>query len=552
LYSAQFKALPVVPLLIIISMYYQNIAQKQIKYFIYARKSSEAEDRQVASIDAQINVLKKLAQQEGLEIVEILTEAQSAKAPGRPVFSQLLARVSQGEAQGILCWKLDRLARNPVDGGSISWMLQSGSIYHIRTHDRSYLPTDNVLMMQVEFGMANQFIRDLSVSTKRGLMAKAERGWYPTYPPIGYIHNPLKKKGEKEILPDPERFDLLREMFLSVIQGEAVSKVLERYTKSFHLRNKQGKKISKSTLYRVLREPFFYGRFEYPKNSGQWFDGKHKPLISKQEFDLIQNRLDKPYKTREKKLSFTYRGVMVCGECGAMVTPERKTKRQKNGNVHEYIYYHCTKRKDPNCSQKSVQEYEVEEQLHEILQSISLPDDFIRWALDLIKKDNKDHIYENMKRLSVYETKLTKVQSVLDGLIEMRAGGEISEEEFRNKRSELVKEKESLFSEIDGLKECSNDWFDRVEKIFSFTESAQKSFEEGSDQEKRELLSLLGSNLYLKDKKLTIEVKEPFIYIQKMSSILSSQSFRLEPLNNGSSTNEKEAFYASFPELLRE
>ncbi|MCD6402554.1 hypothetical protein J7L36_01750 [bacterium] len=81
--------------------------------------------------------------------------------------------------------------------GGINWMLQQGIIKHIKTYERSYYPTDNVLMISVEFGMANQF-RDLSQNTKRGLQAKAERGWYPTFASVGYMHNPLKKKGEKK------------------------------------------------------------------------------------------------------------------------------------------------------------------------------------------------------------------------------------------------------------------------------------------------------------------------------------------------------------------
>src|SRR5438034_9589674 len=125
----------------------QNSAKA--KYFLYARKSSESEDRQVASIDSQIENMKKDAEREHLEIVEVLSEAQSAKAPGRPVFSQMIERIDRGGAQGIICWKLDRLARNPVDGGQISWMLQQGIIRHIRTHERDYYHTDNVLMMSV-------------------------------------------------------------------------------------------------------------------------------------------------------------------------------------------------------------------------------------------------------------------------------------------------------------------------------------------------------------------------------------------------------------------
>ena len=148
------------------------------KYFLYARKSTESEDRQVASIDSQIDHMKKDAEREELKMIEILSEARSAKVPGRPVFNEMIQRIRRGEAQGIICWKLDRLARNPVDAGQISWMLQQGLIQHIRTHERDYYPSDNVLMMSVEFGMANQYVRDLSVSVKRGMRDKAKRVWW--------------------------------------------------------------------------------------------------------------------------------------------------------------------------------------------------------------------------------------------------------------------------------------------------------------------------------------------------------------------------------------
>jgi len=180
-----------------------------IKYFLYARKSSESEDRQVASIESQIDVLKELAAREGLEIVQHFSESQSAKASGRPIFNKMMEEIAKGKAQGIICWKLDRLARNFIDGGQIIDLLQHGNIKSIKTNDRSYYPTDNVLMMAVEFGMANQFIRDLSTNTKRGLKNKAEKGWMPGRAPIGYINDKFGLQGEKKILKDPDRFDLV-------------------------------------------------------------------------------------------------------------------------------------------------------------------------------------------------------------------------------------------------------------------------------------------------------------------------------------------------------
>ena len=158
-------------------------------YFLYVRKSTDVEDKQVRSIDDQLAVLRALAKTEGLTIADEFIEKRSAKLPGRPVFSDMLACIERGEAQGIICWKLDRLARNPVDGGQISWFIQQGIIQHIQTHDRSYRPTDNILMMSVEFGMANQYILDLASNVKRGLHEKAKRGDFPGLAPVGYMND---------------------------------------------------------------------------------------------------------------------------------------------------------------------------------------------------------------------------------------------------------------------------------------------------------------------------------------------------------------------------
>jgi site-specific DNA recombinase len=165
-----------------------------MRFFLYARKSTDTEDKQVLSIEAQLAELRSLARREGLEIAEEFIEKRSAKMPGRPTFNDMMLRIQNGEAQGILCWKIDRLARNPVDGGQIQWFLQQGVIRHIRTHDRSHFPTDNVLMMSVELGMANEYIRQLAVNTARGLRQKARQGIYPGLAPIGYINDPRTKK----------------------------------------------------------------------------------------------------------------------------------------------------------------------------------------------------------------------------------------------------------------------------------------------------------------------------------------------------------------------
>jgi len=524
----------------------------KIKYILYARKSSESEDRQVASIQSQINVLKEAVKGGGLEIVDILSESQSAKEPGRPVFNTMLERIYKGEVQGIICWKLDRLARNPVDGGQINWMLQQGIIKHIKTYERSYYPTDNVLMMSVEFGMANQFVRDLSQNTKRGLRAKAERGWYPTFASLGYMHNPLKRKGEKEIIKDPERFDLVRKVFDLMLTGNYTPpQILKVAADEWGLRNRSGGIIARSTIYRILTDPFYYGLFEYPGGSGNWYRGSHEPMITEEEYDTIQSLLGRKGRPRPKTHIFAYRGLIFCGECGAMVTAEEKVKRQKNGNIHHYVYYHCTKRRNPNCSQKVIEEKELEKQILYALEQIEIPSEFHEWAIEQLRIESEKEIEDRDKILINLQKTYAICVKKIDRLIDMRANEEITEEEFLGKKSKLMKEKvrlQELLNDIDGR---INNWIKKAEEIFDFAETAKGRFENGTFEEKRAILSDLGSNLILKDKKLIISIEKPLSFIEEAAKEVKAIHAGLEPQEILKNKRILAKIYSQSPKLLR-
>lgn len=217
-----------------------NQIAKKIKYFLYARKSSESEDRQVQSIDDQINRLKQLAQDLGLEIVKIYTEAKSAKKPNnRPIFDEMMQRIENGEADGILCWQINRLSRNPIDSGKLGWLLQQGILKSIQTINRQYLPDDNVLLFSVESGMANQYILDLRKNVKRGTESKLQKGWAPNMAPLGYLND----KAEKIIVKDPDRFPLIRKMWDLMLTGNYTPpKILHKANNEWGFRTRAWKK----------------------------------------------------------------------------------------------------------------------------------------------------------------------------------------------------------------------------------------------------------------------------------------------------------------------
>ena len=528
--------------------------QKQkIKYFLYARKSSESEDKQMASIESQLNELNKIAKQNKLEVVGRFTESKSAKAPGREVFNEMMTRIKKGEAQGIICWKLNRLARNPIDGGEVSWMIQQGVINHIQTFGRSYYPTDNVIVMAVELGMANQFIRDLSVDTKRGMRNKANNGWFPGCAPLGYLHNPYKRKGAKEIIKDPEKFDMVRRMFGLYLKGtHSVAEVWEIASKDWKLKGRQGGAIGRSTVYNLFTNSFYYREFEYPKDSGDWFDGKHIPMIIKEEYDKIQFLLGHKSRPRIKKYDFAFRGFMRCGECGASITAEHRVKKQKNGNIHYYTHYHCSKKKNAikKCSQGVIQEKELEKQILEKLEEIEIPKIFKEWVLDVVKLNNKEESNQRKKIISNQQEAYNKCLKRLDKLIDMRADDIISDSEFTDKKQKIKEEKDRLKSLIDDSDKNVDDWLEKVEALLHFAETAKSKFIKGDLSTKKEILAMLGSNLLLEDNILRIETQKPLRIIQKAVPEINRLYRKFEPIKNGLNKVQIGEIFSQSPALL--
>ena len=141
-----------------------------------------------------------------------IREAMSARRPGRPLFGKVMQSLKEGEADAIVCWHPDRLARNPLDGGEIMWALSQGVIKEIVTPGRTFKNTsDDKLLLAIVFGMATKYTDDLSANVRRGNRQAIEDGRWPSKPPLGYkrAFDPVSgNRRHMPIMPDPERFDL--------------------------------------------------------------------------------------------------------------------------------------------------------------------------------------------------------------------------------------------------------------------------------------------------------------------------------------------------------
>lgn len=512
-----------------------NTKNQNIKYFLYARKSSESEDRQVQSIDDQINRLKQLASDLTLDIKKIYTEARSAKKPNnRPIFDEMIERIENGDADGILCWQINRLSRNPIDSGKLSWLLQQGILKSIQTIDREYLPDDNVLLFNVESGMANQFIIDLRKNTKRGVEGKLQRGWLPSRAPLGYLND----KSEKIIIKDDKRFNVVRKMWDLMLTGNYTPpRILEIANnewglKTIKYKREGGKELSLSGIYRMFTNLFYAGILEW---DGKQYQGKHEPMITLEEFDQVQKILGREGKPRPQEHDFAFTGAIRCEECGCLYTAETKKRLiKKTGEVKEYTYYHCTRRtKKINCTQrKGIPLDTLETAVEKEIEKYTILPEFLQWALAGLNKKNDKEIEDRTKIYEMQHAALAQAQKELDELTKMRYRQLIDDEAFLKEKNELIKKITQMQGRLRETETRAKEWLELTEKTFSFAAYARKAFLMAKGKKglelKKELLLALGKTPIIKNLMLFIEPNEWFGEIKNRYPSLEQEYIGLE------------------------
>lgn len=346
-----------------------------VKYVLYARKSTEQDEKQALSIESQVKEMLSIAERENLEIVDIRREAHSAKDSGqRPIFLEILEDIRRERFNGIIVWHPDRLSRNAGDLGSLVDLMDQKQLVEIRTHGQTFTnnPSEKFLLM-ILCSQAKLENDNKSINVKRGLKTRCEMGLWPAPAPTGYIKE--KRMDRKcESIIDPERGPVIKQMFEKVAYEKWSGRKLYNWLKfELNFKTEQGNKhLSLGNIYRLLENPFYYGVFEYPLKSGNWYQGKHKPLITKELYDEVQKQLKgNALKTRQEK-EFAFTKIMKCGLCGSGITADEKYKKLKNGSVNSHVYYGCTKTRDRNCKCGYINEADLIKQLQKLVDHIDL------------------------------------------------------------------------------------------------------------------------------------------------------------------------------------
>ena len=325
----------------------------ELKYCLYARKSSEQDERQAMSIDSQLNEMKILADRDDLNVVEILQESHSAKESGqRKVYNELLHGLRNDKYNAVLCWDASRLSRNGGDLGSLVDLMDSGKLLRIQTYAQTFTnnPNEKFLLM-ILCSQAKLENDNKSVNIKRGIKTKCNMGWRPGVAPLGYMNRHFA--GIKDIIPDPDRAPIIAEMYRKAGYHGWSGRKLKLWLDEIGFTNRSGKPVALSQVFLILSNTFYYGDFEYPE--GVWFKGSHEPLISKELYELVQ-QFRGVNKGKWGTKQFAFRGLLKCGHCGGEVTAEEKFKKLLSGEFNRHIYYRCTKKVDLHCPEKYLNE----------------------------------------------------------------------------------------------------------------------------------------------------------------------------------------------------
>jgi DNA invertase Pin-like site-specific DNA recombinase len=565
-----------------------------LKYIGYARKSSEDnKERQAASLPDQVYILEEQKTKLKLKLTEILQESQSAHKPGRDKFNSMLDRIESGEVNAIVTWYINRLARNPVDGGRIIYLFDTGKLIEILTPSRIYRNNpDDKCWLGFELCISKKDSDDKSVVVERGLNKKCRDGWRPGEGPFGYLNDRFTESGERKIYTDKERLPFVTKMFKLFLEDTSVKEIQCKAQYEWHLKTRQrkrigGKPLTISMIYAILNNPFYFGRYEYPIGSGRWYEGKHEKAISEEIFNKTQIKLGNQSKYKLRHHEYAYTSLMKCGYCGSGIVAEEKnqaicssckykfslTKKNrdrctkcglriedmKNPTILHYEYYRCGRKKkaDPLCKQRGLEVHMLEKLVDNKLNEIEISPLFMDWSIKQINKMNEGEINFREETIRGIQRAHNDCRIELDNLLKLKIsptnadGSLLSDERYKEENAKLEKKLKDIEKQLGNIDERMIQGNKDIAEKYDFAARAREKFASGDHKTKRDIFEGLGSHLRLLDKEVHCDSPKYMFVIKKMKKAEPSIAEKVAPELQSVRAKEMEALWASNPVLLR-
>ncbi len=485
------------------------------KYFLYARKSTEDDDRQVMSIEAQLFELREIARKENLEILEEFQESKSAKTPGREVYGEMMARIESMDGVGILAWHPDRLARNSIDGGRIIYAVDTRKVVSLRFPTFWFEPTpQGLFMLQVAFGQSKYYSDNLSENIKRGVRQKLRRGEWLNRAPFGYQNNPRIRNIE----PHPTNARIVRLAYEEYAKGSHTLVSLSQFLADLNVMTSNGTPLAKVSIKRLLTHRVYIG---FVKHGQEWFDGNFEPILTPALFEAVQKVVagkERP-RTRKVKHDFPLVGLFRCGECGGMISAQWAVNRWGT----KYRYYRCSKKRG-RCSQPYVREADLADKIKARLQTISLCDRYTDWMLAKVKEWEREEVEVSQSEVQNLSDNIKASEERMEKLVSAYLDGDIPKEMY-------LKRKDVLMRSLAALQEKKKDFErgrkNRVEPLREWIlDMKQADFLSQSDDlyQIKSFVQKIGTNPSVRDKSPHFGFPTPSQFAATRRDFLSAHS----------------------------
>jgi len=461
------------------------------KVVTYIRVSTDEQANKGYSIPAQQQVLRDFATGHDLEVVEAFVESESAYKPGRPEYKRMLQLLRRSrDVTAVLCYKIDRIARNLRDYSELSEMAGVSIISATEA-----LPENSTgqLVGTVLAASSRYYSDQLSERVKLGMETKARKGIWPSYAPIGYLNDP----DGPGIIVDATRATLVREVYEEYVHKNISLSELARWATKRGLKTRKGGELRASTTHNLLTNPIYCGTIRW---RGVLHEGIHSPLISKTLFDRVQERLAGKSSLRQKR-SFPFRGLLKCGYCGCAITATLKKGK--------YIYYHCTGGKG-KCHQPYVRQTHLSEMFLPIVEGVHLSEQQVRDLLAGIREGNLKREQSMQRKFRALAGREELIQRRRDIAYDDKADGKISEERWLELDQRWSREEFRIRSEIGEIRSGRGPSEDDVQPTLELLERAPALYLRQNDYGRARVLRTLLWNCNIRGEKLDPVYRSPF------------------------------------------
>ncbi len=351
-----------------------------------------------------------------------------------------------------------------------------------------------------ERGPVQYYVDNLSENIKRGHRQKLKNGIWPQKAPLGYLNDKITKN----IYVDPIKSSLVRKAFEAYATGDFTFAQVRRKINDLGLTGYRDGLLSISNYQYLLKNPFYHGLIRY---SGEFYEGKHEPIISKKLFDDVQDVMTRKSKPKTKELkSYTYRGLLHCGECGCFIT----TETQKGHN-----YLRCTKRKGP-CSQKYVREEVITSQIQTELKKYSLSDAVADWLIAETEKDKTENDKLLKNQTDKVNIGVSEIDAKLDKLMTAYLENALTLPEYQETKNILVTKKHTLSDKLASLERISTIRFEPVINFLNDCKQAGIVAESNDPAKIRSFFQKVGSNPLVRDRTLAYAPRPPFAFVPEI------------------------------------